>query len=333
MRSFLMIWFLAIGVSSLSAKTMPVNLYVDNVHRKWEGKCPFKVPYEEPTEAEKEKYLYENYGSNQGRLPLAYLEWVCEILLTENRVKDTCVVTNFIDKTNAKYIANEHTNPDSTYVKDLKQRCIVAVRSLATIKGSAFPIYLKYLQTDSAAIHEGVKEAFSISLKRNDPGVKEFLLKNIHSRSIYKREDLVFDLFARDFGSKPLWSEHELSILEKDETDPQMKRCISNIIEGYKTASEIIEWNQDKSCQSLNLVQKPVKTNDATALGMFPIGIPDDSAIVLKDGDSIGIAILREQTTQPETLSFDWFLRTDGKVNFSPNAKAVKGDRRKMFPR
>ena len=75
---------------------------------------------------------------------------------------------------------------------------------------------------------------------------------------------------------------------------------------------------------TLTVVRGQGETNVTTMLGLFPISIPDGSAIVLMDGDSIGIAILREQSVKPETLAFDWFLRTDGQINFRPKTKAVR---------
>jgi hypothetical protein len=58
--------------------------------------------------------------------------------------------------------------------------------------------------------------------------------------------------------------------------------------------------------------------------GTFPSALPDGTAVVFADGQMRGLAFLRNQQVSPESLDFDWFLRRDGLIDFSPGDKAVE---------
>ena len=66
----------------------------------------------------------------------------------------------------------------------------------------------------------------------------------------------------------------------------------------------------------LSKAEEPVKR-----LNAFPAVIPDSTAIVFKKDDTIGVAIISNMRNTPnEGCDVQWFLRTDGALDFSPAA-------------
>lgn len=51
--------------------------------------------------------------------------------------------------------------------------------------------------------------------------------------------------------------------------------------------------------------------------------IPDGNIILVKDGNTYGAFILKNQRMDPETTDFTWYLRSDGKGSLDPADKAV----------
>lgn len=62
----------------------------------------------------------------------------------------------------------------------------------------------------------------------------------------------------------------------------------------------------------------------AKQLNAFPVIITDSTAVVFKQGDTIGVAIVSNMRMPPnEACDVQWFLRTDGALEFGPSAPGL----------
>ena len=62
----------------------------------------------------------------------------------------------------------------------------------------------------------------------------------------------------------------------------------------------------------------------AKKLNSFPVEIPDSTAVVFRQGDTIGVAIVSNMRMSPvEACDVKWFLRTDGALEFAPSAPGL----------
>ena len=75
----------------------------------------------------------------------------------------------------------------------------------------------------------------------------------------------------------------------------------------------------------------------AARLHAFPMTLPDATIVVFKKGNSIGVARITNQSLPPsEGCDVEWFLRDDGRLDFSPSAPGlttgtIKGTRQIKF--
>jgi hypothetical protein len=71
-------------------------------------------------------------------------------------------------------------------------------------------------------------------------------------------------------------------------------------------------------CPSSNAAE-PAKRLDA-----FPTTLPDSTIVVFKKNSTIEVAVITNQSGPPnEGCDVQWFLRTDGKLDFSPSAPGL----------
>lgn len=68
----------------------------------------------------------------------------------------------------------------------------------------------------------------------------------------------------------------------------------------------------------------PAGPKIAEKLNAFPLQIPDGSAVVLKNGDTIGVIFITNQLNGPEQCDFHWMLRADGAFDFGEKAKGLE---------
>jgi hypothetical protein len=98
----------------------------------------------------------------------------------------------------------------------------------------------------------------------------------------------------------------------------------------HSASSQTLDKNMKKIirivlCVSFGLISlaKVYGDTNLTELSIFPCIIPDGSAVVFKKGDIIGVAIISNQSATSESLSYEWYLRTDGKIDFDQKSNAI----------
>jgi len=75
-----------------------------------------------------------------------------------------------------------------------------------------------------------------------------------------------------------------------------------------------------------NTVPFSILENPAKELDVFPLKIPDGSLIVMKKGKHIGLVIINDQKSDPETCSYKWYYRQDGQYTFKDDKKFTTGE-------
>ena len=68
----------------------------------------------------------------------------------------------------------------------------------------------------------------------------------------------------------------------------------------------------------------PAAPRAGVKLNAFPVQIPDGSAVVLKNGDAVGVIFVTDQLMDPEQCTFHWLLRTDGRLDFGAKDKGLQ---------
>ena len=62
----------------------------------------------------------------------------------------------------------------------------------------------------------------------------------------------------------------------------------------------------------------------AKRINTFPITLPDATIVIFKKGNSIGVARITNQSLPPsEGCDVEWFLRDDGRLDFSPSSPGL----------